>query len=173
MKIHRVVVGYLEENCYILEKDGKVLVIDPGDEIDKIKEVINSNKVVGVLVTHSHFDHIGALSYFNKNIIHAFNNLEEKEYKIEIFTFEVIYNPGHSKDSVSYYFKEENTLFGGDFIFYRSIGRCDLEGGDYNKMMSSISKIKKYPKDMKIYPGHGRETTLGEEIKYNAYFDER
>ena len=78
MKIHRVVVGYLEENCYILEKDGKVLVIDPGDEIDKIKEVINNNKVVGVLVTHSHFDHIGALSYFNKNIIHAFNNLEEK-----------------------------------------------------------------------------------------------
>ena len=173
MKIHRVVVGYLEENCYILEKDGKVLVIDPGDEIDKIKEVIKSNKVVGVLVTHSHFDHIGALSYFDKNIIHTFNNLEEKEYKIEGFTFEVIYNPGHSKDSVSYYFKEENTLFGGDFIFYRSIGRCDLEGGDYNKMMSSISKIKKYPKDMKIYPGHGRETTLGEEIKYNAYFDER
>lgn len=173
MKIHRVVVGYLEENCYILEKDGKVLVIDPGDEIDKIKEVINNNKVVGVLVTHSHFDHIGALSYFNKNIIHTFNNLEEKEYKIENFTFEVIYNPGHSKDSVSYYFKEENTLFGGDFIFYRSIGRCDLEGGDYNKMMSSISKIKKYPKDMKIYPGHGRKTTLGEEIKYNAYFDER
>ena len=173
MKIHRVVVGYLEENCYILEKDGKVLVIDPGDEIDKIKEVINSNKVVGVLVTHSHFDHIGALSYFNKNIIHAFNNLEEKEYKIENFTFEVIYNPGHSKDSVSYYFKEENKLFGGDFIFYRSIGRCELEGGDYNKMMSSISKIKKYPKDMKIYPGHGRKTTLEEEIKYNAYFDER
>lgn len=173
MKIHRVVVGYLEENCYILEKDGKVLVIDPGDEIDKIKEVINSNKVVGVLVTHSHFDHIGALSYFDKNIIHTFNNLEEKEYKIENFTFEVIYNPGHSKDSVSYYFKEENTLFGGDFIFYRSIGRCDLEGGDYNKMMSSISKIKKYPKDMKIYPGHGRKTTLEEEIKYNAYFDER
>lgn len=173
MKIHRVVVGYLEENCYILEKDGKVLVIDPGDEIDKIKEVINNNKVVGVLVTHSHFDHIGALSYFNKNIIHTFNNLEEKEYKIENFTFEVIYNPGHSKDSVSYYFKEENTLFGGDFIFYRSIGRCDLEGGDYNKMMSSISKIKKYPKDMKIYPGHGRKTTLEEEIKYNAYFDER
>lgn len=173
MKIHRVVVGYLEENCYILEKDGKVLVIDPGDEIDKIKEVINNNKVVGVLVTHSHFDHIGALSYFDKNIIHTFNNLEEKEYKIENFTFEVIYNPGHSKDSVSYYFKEENKLFGGDFIFYRSIGRCDLEGGDYNKMMSSISKIKKYPKDMKIYPGHGRKTTLEEEIKYNAYFDER
>lgn len=173
MKIHRVVVGYLEENCYTLEKDGKVLVIDPGDEIDKIKKVINNNKVVGVLVTHSHFDHIGALSYFDKNIIHVFNNLEEKEYKLEDFTFEVIYNPGHSKDSVSYYFKEENTLFGGDFIFYRSIGRCDLEGGDYNKMMSSINKIKKYPKDMKIYPGHGRETTLGEEIKYNAYFDER
>ena len=53
MKIHRVVVGYLEENCYILEKDGKVLVIDPGDEIDKIRTAIGDNEVVGVLVTHN------------------------------------------------------------------------------------------------------------------------
>ncbi|UKI26693.1 MAG: MBL fold metallo-hydrolase [Bacilli bacterium] len=79
MKIHRVVVGYLEENCYILEKNGKVLVIDPGDEIDKIRTAIGDNEVVGVLVTHNHFDHVGALSYFDKSIIYSFNNLEEKK----------------------------------------------------------------------------------------------
>ncbi len=171
MKIHRVVVGYLEENCYILEKNGKVLVIDPGDEIDKIRTAIGDNEVVGVLVTHNHFDHVGALSYFDKSIIYSFNNLEEKEYKIENFTFNVIYNPGHSNDSISYYFRDENILFGGDFIFYRSIGRCDLEDGDYNKMLISIDKIKNYPKDMVIYPGHGDKTTLGDEIKYNIYFE--
>ena len=172
MKIHRVVVGYIEENCYILEKNGKVLVIDPGDEIDRIRTTIGDNKVVGVLVTHMHFDHVGALSYFDKKMVYSFDNLEEQEYKIDDFSFEVIYNPGHSKDSISYYFRDENILFGGDFIFYRSIGRWDFEDGNYNEMMASIDKIKKYPKDMKIYPGHGIETTLGDEIKYNEYFNE-
>lgn len=170
MKIHKVVVGPLEENCYILEKDKAVLVIDPGDEINKIKQKINNNKVVGVLITHNHFDHVGALSYFEKDKIYNYNNLEEKEYKLDNFTFDVIYTKGHSQDSISYYFKEENILLSGDFIFYRTIGRCDLEGGDYKEMKSSINRIKKYPKDMKIYPGHGIETTLEEEIENNPYF---
>jgi glyoxylase-like metal-dependent hydrolase (beta-lactamase superfamily II) len=56
---------------------------------------------------------------------------EEKEYKIDKFNFNVIFNPGHSSDSISFYFKKENILFCGDFIFYESIGRCDLPTGDY------------------------------------------
>lgn len=170
MKIHKVVVGPLEENCYVLEENNSVLVIDPGDEIEKIKKVINNKKVVGVLITHNHFDHVGALSYFDKDKIYKHDNLEEKEYNIDNFKFNVIYTPGHSQDSVSYYFKEENLLFGGDFIFHLSIGRCDLEGGNYNKMLNSIDKIKKYPKDMVIYPGHGISTTLINEINNNVYF---
>ena len=172
MKIHRVVVGYLEENCYILEKNGKVLVIDPGDEIDKIRTAIGDNEVVGVLVTHNHFDHVGALSYFDKNIIYDRSNTEEKEYKIDKFNFNIIFNPGHSSDSISFYFKKENILFCGDFIFYESIGRCDLPTGDYKIMKESLNKIKNYPLDMLIYPGHGRETTLEYEIKNNIYFSE-
>ena len=87
MKIHTVIVGSLEENCYILEKENKVLVIDPGAEIEKIKKVIGSKEVLGVLITHNHFDHVGALSYFNKENIYSFNNLEEKEYIIDSFKF--------------------------------------------------------------------------------------
>lgn len=169
MIIEKVIVGSLEENCYVLIKDNSALIIDPGDEISKIKKVIKNLSVVGVLITHHHFDHIGALSFFDKNIIYDYSNLEEKEYNIGPFKFTVIYTPGHSEDSISYYFKEENILFCGDFIFYNSIGRCDLPTGDFNTMLKSIEKIKKYPKDMLIYPGHSRSTTLGYEIENNKY----
>lgn len=170
MEIKRIVVGKLEGNCYIIEKDNKVLVIDPGDDIDKINAVIGNSKVVGVLITHRHFDHIGALSYFDKNIIYEYSNLEEKKYDIEGFSFRVIFNPGHSYDSVSYYFENINSLFCGDFIFRDSIGRCDLPTGDIDIMNNSIKMMKKYPRDMVIYPGHGDSTTLGYEIDNNMYF---
>lgn len=172
MKIERVVVGYLEENCYVLRKNEDVLIIDPGDEIDKIKTVIGDNNVVGVLVTHSHFDHIGALSYFDKSLIYDFSNLKEGENKISDFIFEVIYTPGHSSDSISFYFDEVNSLFCGDFIFYENIGRYDLPTGNFVVMKESINKIKKYPKNMKIYPGHGDSTNLYHEIENNVYFRE-
>lgn len=172
MKVETVVTGYLEENCYILSIDNDVLVIDPGDDYDKINKVINNRHISGVLITHRHFDHIGALSNFDKSIIYSNDNLEEKEYNIGKFTFDVIYTKGHSDDSVSYYFKKDNMLFCGDFIFYESIGRCDLPTGDYEEMLKSINKIKKYPHDMTIYPGHGETTTLSHEIENNIYFKE-
>lgn len=172
MEINRVVVGPLEENCYVLRKGNNVLVIDPGDEIDKIKKEINNDNVVGVLITHNHFDHVGALSHFDKELVHNISNLEEKEYKIKDFTFNVVYTKGHSSDSISFYFKDINSLFCGDFIFKDTIGRCDLPTGDISVMMGSINKIKTYPKDMIIYPGHGESTILDYEIKNNIYFKE-
>ena len=170
MQIEIVVVGPLEENCYILKKDNKVLVIDPGAEIDKIQNAIGDSPVVGVLITHNHFDHIGALSHFNKDIVYDFSNLEEKEYNIEEFKFKVIHTPGHSRDRISYYFKEINSLFCGDFIFFENIGRCDLPTGSFTIMKESIDKIKKYPQDIKVYPGHGESTTIKHEIENNIYF---
>ena len=169
MKIHTVIVGSLEENCYILEKENKVLVIDPGDEIEKIKKVIGSKEVLGVLITHNHFDHVGALSYFNKKNIYSFNNLEEKEYEIGPFKFKCIYTPGHSKDSVTFYFEEENVMFVGDFIFKESIGRTDLPGANPSEMKESIKKILTYDENIKLYPGHDEDTTLKYEKENNPY----
>ena len=108
MKITKVVVGLLEENCYVLEKDKQVIVVDPGDEYERIKKVIGHKKVAGVLITHNHFDHVGALEEFDPSLVYKYNNLEEGEHTIGPFNFEVIYTPGHTKDSVSYYFKEDN-----------------------------------------------------------------
>ena len=61
-------------------------------------------------------------------------------------------------------------MFLGDFIFKESIGRCDLEGGNYDEMLKSIELIKKYDDDIKVYPGHGDETTLLYEKQNNPYF---
>ena len=168
MKIDRVIVGELETNCYVLGIDDECLVIDPGAEFEKINEVIAGRKVVGVIVTHRHFDHIGALDNFSKDIIYDKSNLEEKEYTIGSFVFDVIYTPGHKEDAISIYFKKENVMFVGDFIFEKSIGRVDLPGGDLLEMTNSLKKIKEYP-DCVIYPGHGNKTTLDKEKKTNPY----
>lgn len=173
MIIKVIKVGYLKCNCYVLEKDNDVLVIDPGDEYFKIKDEISGKNVVGVLITHHHFDHIGCINDLENEYntkIYSFNNLEEKEYEIGKFKFEVIYTRGHSDDCVTYYFKEDNVMFTGDFLFYDTIGRCDLEGSNYDEMLKSIEKIKKYSKDIVIYPGHGKNSTLGREFLENPYF---
>lgn len=173
MKIETVITGVLEENCYVLIKDNSCLVVDPGDDYQKIKEVIGENKVLGVLITHSHFDHIGALrNFLTKRSVKIFkkSNLEEKEYELGPFKFKCIYTPGHSSDSVTFYFEDINIMFVGDFIFKGSIGRCDLPTGDENKMKESIEMIKNYKEDTLIYNGHGPSTTLKEEINNNPYF---
>ena len=174
MDIKTVVTGYLDENCYILIKNGTCLIVDPGDNYQKIKEEIGENKVLGVLITHSHFDHIGALrNFLVKRSIKIFkksNLIENKDYQIGDFNFEVIYTPGHSKDSVTFYFKEENIMFIGDFIFKESIGRTDLPGGNDEEMKNSIQKLIAYEDDIKLYPGHYDKTTIGYEKENNPFF---
>ena len=78
------------------------------------------------------------------------------------FNFEVIYTPGHKEDAITFYFKDYNAMFTGDFIFKDAIGRTDLPGGNMESMIESLNKIKSYNKDIIIYPGHGDKTTLGE-----------
>ena len=173
MEVNTVVVGSLEENCYVLTKNNTCLVIDPGDDYSKIKEVIKDNKVLGVLITHAHFDHVGALRYFlSKRGVKIFkkSNVNEQEYAIGDFKFKCIYTPGHSSDSITFYFEEINTMFVGDFIFKGNIGRCDLPTGSIKEMENSIEKIKKYDDSIKIYNGHGEPTILKAEKKYNPYF---
>ena len=172
MKINRVVTGYLEENCYVLTIGKECLVIDPGDNYDFIKKEIGANKVVGILLTHDHFDHIGAVRNIKNDyncIVYSFDNLEEGEKIISKFKFNVIYTPGHTSGSISFYFMNEKIMFTGDFLFKESIGRCDLPTGDINEMKKSLDKIKKYDDDIIIYPGHGDSTTLLHEKYNNEY----
>lgn len=174
MKINCIKVGELQCNCYLLEKDKECLLIDPGDEYSKIKNLIEGKNLRSILITHHHFDHIGCVEKLKKEyniLVYDDENLKEGKNKIGEFELEVIATKGHSKDSISFYFKEEKVMFTGDFLFFNTIGRCDLEGGDEQEMLESIEKIKKYEDDITIYPGHGPSTTLEREKKYNPYFD--
>lgn len=187
MNVKKIVVGLYEENCYFLTKDKDLIIIDPGDEYNKLNEIIKNNdyNLLAILITHAHFDHIGALKellteykvplYYN-NINNEINanklvNVKEQEYNIKDFNFKVIYTKGHRNDLVTYYFYEDNIMFTGDFLFKESIGRTDLEYADVNEMKNSINKIKQYDDDIKIYPGHGEDTTLKHEKENNYFFN--
>ena len=169
MEIETIIVGDLSTNCYVLNIENHVLVIDPGDEYDKISKCIGNRIIDGVLITHGHFDHVGAKEMFDSNLIHDYNNLDEGIVKLGKFTFEVIYNPGHKEDSISFYFDSDKALFCGDFIFYESIGRTDLDGGNILDMFVSLKNTSRYDDDVTIYPGHGRSSNFSHERKYNIY----
>ena len=174
MKIDIIKVGKLECNCYLLEINNKVLVIDPGDDIEKIISKIGDREVVGIIVTHYHFDHIGVLDELvNKYNVSVYDryNLCEGENIISEFIFDVLYTPGHKEDAITIYFKKDKIMFTGDFIFKDSVGRCDLSGGNIDEMIKSIKRIVNYDRDIILYPGHGDETTLGYEIDNNYYIN--
>ena len=172
MEVKTLVVGDLKENCYIVSKDNTCLIVDPGSEFNKIDEYIEKNKykVLGILITHYHFDHISALKLLQEkyrvNVI-DFNNIGKQI--IDTFDFEVIPFKGHKEDLVCFYFEKENIMFTGDFIFKGSIGRVDLPGGNALEMKDSLKKITKFSLNTILYPGHGDKTTLKEEINNNPY----
>ena len=169
MEIKKLKVGYIRTNCYIIIEKNDAIIIDPGYEYEKIKEETKDLNIKAILITHYHFDHVGALSYFKNIDIYDYKNINQK-IKINNFEFEVIETKGHTSDSVSFYFKKENKMFTGDFIFQNTIGRTDLETSNHNDIMKNIEKIKQYPKDTEIYPGHGNNTILREELKNNPFF---
>lgn len=84
---------------------------------------------------------------------------------------EVILAPGHSPAHVCFYAKDSNFLIGGDVLFYGSIGRTDLPGGNHQQLLSSISeKLFVLPPDCEVHPGHGQPTTIGFEKANNPFF---
>lgn len=85
-------------------------------------------------------------------------------------TLSVIATPGHSKGSVMLYCQEEGLLFSGDTLFRMSIGRTDFQGGSYQEIRESLKKVcSTLPRDTVVLPGHGPETTIGDEATYNPY----
>ena len=169
LKVVCIVNGYLEENCYIIHNDKDALIIDPGSEGKHIIEIIEKLKVniKGILITHSHFDHVGALDEINnKYKVEVIDNKNRKE-NINGFKYKIIENYGHTMDSVSYYFYEDKIMFTGDFVFRGSIGKYDYENEEI--MYSSLKEFKKLDKDIIIYPGHGEPSTIDLELKYNPF----
>jgi glyoxylase-like metal-dependent hydrolase (beta-lactamase superfamily II) len=82
----------------------------------------------------------------------------------------ILFTPGHSAGSLSFYSEEHQILIAGDVLFRMSIGRTDLPGGDFDTLISTIkTKLFILPEETIVYSGHGDETTIGDEMKNNPF----
>jgi glyoxylase-like metal-dependent hydrolase (beta-lactamase superfamily II) len=185
-KIKKLVVGFLDTNCYIISFGKKAVLIDPGENYERILKELEGLKLEKIILTHLHFDHITvakkikeatrALICCNKKDLKILNEdlLKETDideelnsnWKLEIgnWKFAPISTPGHTPGSICLYDKKNKILFSGDTIFAGSIGVTNYPGGDFTKIKSSIEKkLLTLPDDVRVYPGHYRDFLLGEE----------
>ena len=196
MEVRQIVVGIYQTNCYLLIEDNHCLIIDPGKKAERIIEQIGDIKVDAICLTHGHFDHIGAVDelvnyygcdiYIEKDdeklikncpynkmdgytgkITHDVKYYKLGNMKIGHFDLNIIKVSGHTDGSVLLIYKD--IMFAGDTIFKGSIGRTDLYSGSESKMHQSLKLIKELNLNLIIYTGHGENTTLEEELKYNYY----
>lgn len=193
-------VGYLSTNCYLVS-DGKIaVVVDPGGGFDKINNRVAERNLTGVavLLTHGHFDHIMALSNFQKAGYRVF--IHEKDEKMlknegnlhdlvglgplpevpadgvlsdgqELRFGEMIFRVLHTPGHTEgsvCYDLDEKYLFSGDTLFRHFHGRTDFPGGNDEEMTSSLQKIFALPGDREVFPGHDRRTVLSEERAFFA-----
>jgi len=83
---------------------------------------------------------------------------------------ELIFAPGHSPAHLCFYAREDNFLIGGDVLFYSSIGRTDLPGGNHQQLLDNIrEKLFVLPDGVEVYPGHGQITNIGYEKQNNPF----
>ncbi len=173
MKIIQLNVRGFDNNFsyIIIGKDNKSILIDPTGEKSLIEKTIKENnlKIVLLLCTHSHPDHIELLDYFKQKNIPS-KNFEQLKKEPVFFVNEIkiqtIFTPGHTKDSVC--FLIEKNLFTGDTLFVKGVGTTAY-GGNEKELEKTLKKLDSFVKKIIIWPGHnynGSKTTLGEALLF-------
>lgn len=206
MIIKKLVVGPLQENCFIVgdKKTKQAIVIDPGDEPDRILDEIKDSglEISAVILTHAHFDHIGAAGDIKKatGVKILMHREDVESYALAKdqaafwgFDMDDIPEPdgfvdeGQEIKAGDLSFKVmhtpghskggiclygEGAVFTGDTIFQGSVGRTDFPGGSIEDLRKSFKRLLDLPDDTKIFPGHGPDTAVGREKKENFFVNE-
>lgn len=199
--IKKLIVGSLQTNCYVIYNENKdCIVVDPGAQGQKINKYIIENELSlkAILLTHGHFDHIGATDYLvekyntpvyahtlTKELLYDSSlNLSfyespfvlnsdvheaEDEFDIAGFKFKWMLLEGHCQGSSMIHYLNENIIFSGDVLFKESIGRFDFPTSSRMQTRQTLQFIKDFEFDGRILPGHGEETTLEFEKLNNFY----
>jgi len=196
MEIRTLTLGLYQTNTYLVVQNNEAIVIDPVSKPERIQSLLNEKEtIVGICLTHGHFDHIGAVDdlvslYHCPVFIHQ-DDFEltqdpKKNYsqtkkiklkskidtykdtmKLSSFEFDVLSTPGHTKGSVCLRFGMN--LFTGDTLFKGSIGRTDLYSASPQDMKQSLRLLRSLQENYIIYPGHDGITNLFDELKRNPY----
>lgn len=201
-KIMKLVVGELQENCFILFDENKdAFVVDPGGSSENIIEAIDKNElnIKYILLTHGHFDHVGAVAalvkkykapvYMSKDdraFLESPKEVRASSFgmQIEAADVDVFVKEGDeipfSEGTIkvietpghtlgSVCYLFENYLFAGDTLFNGSIGRTDFPESDHSLMIESLKKLKKLDDEIYVLSGHGPESQISYEKMTNPY----
>ncbi|WP_324824391.1 MBL fold metallo-hydrolase [Sinanaerobacter sp. ZZT-01] len=181
MKIKRFIGGNLESNGYVLydKEGGEAFIIDPGylpERFLKSCSALNLS-VKGILLTHHHYDHVGAVERLKKEwncpVYLHWQDIEQYKKNVdgmleggEVFLLgeeeiRVIHTPGHTHGSVCFFSEKSKCVFTGDTIFNIDLGRTDLADGSEQEMRRTVREIiSRWNNDITIYPGHGDSATM-------------
>ncbi len=230
LHIHTEVVSEFQQNARVLIDDStqKVMIIDPGAEVEKLLEIANTsiNQIESIFFTHCHIDHCGGASellnlianqnlpkptlYYHSKDYPIAENIENQAMMFGVFgskyknppkpdillddcksvkcgkvELSCLYTPGHAPGHVALYSSSEDIqlhgsfseevnkrplLLAGDALFYNGIGRTDLPLANYAELIDSIKeKLFTLPDETVVLPGHGPNTTIEREKKYNPF----
>ncbi len=196
MQLKTLPVGDFYVNCTMLFENGAAWIVDPGADGEKLLAWLTEQRLqpAGILLTHAHFDHIGAINaleaafpglpvYVHPDdepmLTHPLNQYPPEYPPIarpanlrdcrDCPVAKVIETPGHTPGGVCYYLEADRLLLSGDTLFAGSIGRTDLPGGDCQTLMKSLTRLISLPDDTKVIPGHGPTTTIAAEKRQNPF----
>ncbi|MFC1616509.1 MBL fold metallo-hydrolase [Patescibacteria group bacterium] len=177
----------------------EIAIVDPDDADLLLAEINHGNYVPKmVLITHSHFDHVGGVAelvrhfqipvYMHKNAENRVDIADDQKktvkdgdiIKVGELEIKVLHTPGHIDDAVCYYIPKDKAedgvpkLLTGDTLFVEGCGRADLSGSNVEDLYKTLQKLKKLPDETKVYPGHDYGSkpvsTIGWEKEHNRYF---
>jgi len=196
MFVKMFTVGINQTNCFIVgdTQTEEAVVIDPGfDSASEAKSILkeierNRFRVKFIINTHGHPDHTSGNKTMKEAtgapvLIHEYDapllrnpSADKTIREGDIIEFgevklRVLHTPGHSKGSIA--LLAADAVFSGDTLFAGSIGRYDLPDGSLEEIMNSIrNKLLTLPDRVKVYPGHGPVTTIGEERRSNPFLQD-
>jgi glyoxylase-like metal-dependent hydrolase (beta-lactamase superfamily II) len=180
-EVHRFVVGPVQNNVYVVRcrATGEATLIDAANEHDRLLRVATRLGVTSVLETHGHWDHIGAVEQVREAgidvwvrgedaaLLPSYDHLLEDDtvHVVGQLALRTIHTPGHTPGSISFALEGTPLLFTGDTLFPGGPGNTTFEGGDFSTIINSIEQrfYRVFDDNTIFWPGHGKESTIGEE----------